>query len=363
MPRYGWINVNPQLTIELKAEAKRLGFSLVGIAPATEADGFAQFERWLDAGFHGEMDYLQNRREARRHPRSILDSVQSVVVLGMDYSKQAENQLPPNHGRVASYACGPDYHPYLWDLLKQLGAWLESQIPNSQTRGVTDSAPLLERDFARRAGLGWFGKNTMLINKHTGSYFFLAALLTNAALAPDDVHSASHCGTCTACLDACPTDAFPQAGVLDARKCISYFTIESKTIAPIEHRSNIGNWIFGCDICQEVCPWNRNAESRTVHFPSQPDLASISAIELLNLSREEFRLRFRLTSLSRAKWQGLRRNAAIVLGNIGDERAIPALEQAIRDDDLVVSEVADWAKHAILERHNDNRNSSDRSDG
>lgn len=334
---------------QLKAEAMRLGFSLFGVAPATEADGFARYEAWLADGYHGDMAYLENRREARRHPHAILESVKSVVMLGFDYSQKPIDNLEPNRGRVAAYARGPDYHNLLWDKLNQLGEWLRST--GAEARGVTDSAPLLERDFARRAGLGWFGKNTMLIDKHRGSFFFLAGLLTNLELPPDEPHAASHCGTCTACLDACPTDAFPSAGTLDARKCISYLTIETKTPFPLEIREGVGDWLFGCDICQAVCPWNRHTGRDEIAFPVDPNLATLDAIELLEMDEPEFRRRFRSTPLARPKWRGLRRNAAIVLGNTGDERALPALERATGDPDPTVREAAAWAKKQISNRN------------
>lgn len=338
------------LRLELKAEALRLGFSLFGVAPATEADGFARYQAWLAQGHHGEMAYLEQRQDARRHPRAILASVRSVVMLGLDYGQTPNEQVEANFGRIAAYARGPDYHDVLWEKLNTLGEWLREHVPEAETRGVTDSAPLLERDFARRAGLGWFGKNTMLINKRTGSFHFLAALLTNIQLPTDPPHTASHCGTCTACLDVCPTRAFPEPGTLDARKCISYLTIETKTPFPPELREGVGDWLFGCDLCQTVCPWNRHAGQDEPSFPFDPNLAKLDAIELFELSEPEFRRRFRHTPLWRPKWAGLRRNAAIVLGNTGDERALPALERGCCDANPTVRDAANWAKTRILAR-------------
>jgi epoxyqueuosine reductase len=207
---------------------------------------------------------------------------------------------------------------------------------------------LLERDFARRAGLGWFGKNTMLLNKHLGSYFFLAALLLDIELQPDPPHEASHCGTCTACLDACPTDAFPEPGILDARKCISYLTIELKGAIPPELRPGMGDWLFGCDICQEVCPWNRRAPLATEPaLQPRADLEAIDPVELLTLSEEEFRHRFRGTALMRPKRRGLLRNACIILGNRGDPAALPALQRALADSEPLVRDAAAWAIERI----------------
>ena len=188
----------------VKAEANRLGFSLSGIAQATDADHFDRFESWLDQGYHGEMDYLAEKRSQRHHPQSILPSVRSVLMVGFEYSSTFPKAEPdfPNSGKVARYAQGPDYHQVIWGKLNELSLWIEEQIPGCQTEPVADTAPLLERDFARRAGLGWVGKNTMLINPAKGSYFFLGAILTDLELKADQPFSTNHCGTCTACLDA-----------------------------------------------------------------------------------------------------------------------------------------------------------------
>jgi epoxyqueuosine reductase len=295
----------------LKAEAVRLGFSHCGVAPAAEAESFQHFEQWLDAGFAASMNYLHNHREARRHPASILPSVRSVVMLAFDYAPSSHPESAG--GKVARYAQGPDYHEMLWAKLAQLADWIRERHPHAECRGVTDSAPLLERDFARRAGLGWFGKNTMLIHPRRGSYFLLATLLTNLDLLPDAPFETNHCGSCTACLDACPTQAFPQPRVLDANKCISYLTIEHRGAIDEPQHAKIGDWLFGCDICQEVCPWNRFAEGH--HWPHRAELQMIDCEELQNQSDAEIRARFRGTSLLRAKPAGLRRNAAVVAAN------------------------------------------------
>jgi epoxyqueuosine reductase len=351
-----------------------LGFSLFGIAPATDADGFGRFADWLDRGYGGEMEYLHQFREERRHPRSVVEGVRSVVMLGLEYHsgdtrhetrdrKTGEDTTPhsvlrtPYSGRVAKYARGPDYHRFIWDRVNELSAWLMTEVPGCYAHGVADTAPILERDFARRAGLGWFGKNTMLINKHRGSFFFLSAFLTDLELTSSEPHTASHCGTCTACLDACPTKAFPEPGVLDATKCISYLTIELRGAIPLELREPMGDWLFGCDVCQDVCPWNTRSPLPLVGeglgvrgFQSDSELATLDPIELLGLSKGEFKKRFQHTSLWRAKRSGLLRNAAIVLGNVGDERAIPALELAMTDNDEVIREAATWALAKVRQR-------------
>jgi len=365
------------LEVRLKAEATRLGFSLSGVAPATEADGFARFQDWLARGYAGEMSYLEKHAEKRRHPAGALESVRSVVMLGLEYGAgfgirdsgfredkeqttspggslfsplNPESRIPNPAGRVASYAQGPDYHRFVWDRINSLAEWLEVEVPGCQTKAVADTAPLLERDFARRAGLGWVGKNTMLINPRRGSFFFLAAILTDVELKPDEPFAASHCGTCTACLDACPTNAFPQPFVLDATKCISYLTIELRSPIPLELRPQIGSWLYGCDVCQDVCPWNRKPSPGPVSFPHDPEMEWLDPVTLLGLDSDAFRLRFKQTSLWRNRRAGLLRNAAIVLGNTGDVSALAALEQALTDPEELIREAAGWAIERIRER-------------
>jgi epoxyqueuosine reductase len=335
----------PALEDRIKEQARRFGFELAGIAAASLADGFDRFLAWLEAGHAGEMAYMHRHAEARRHPQGVLAGVRSVVMLGMSYkpAKLPEAGEVPS-ARVARYARGLDYHDVLRERLNRLLDWVKAAAPGCQGRGVVDTAPLLERDFARRAGLGWFGKNTMLLNKRFGSYFFLGALLLDVELKPDPPHETAHCGTCTACLDACPTQAFPAPGVLDSRRCISYLTIELRGPVPADLRPGVGEWLFGCDVCQEVCPWNRKAPAGTEPaFRARPDLEAVDPVELLGLSEEEFRARFRGTALLRSKRRGLLRNAALVLGNRGDPAALPALRRALADPEPLVREAAQWA--------------------
>jgi epoxyqueuosine reductase len=339
------------LSVRIKQHAHDLGFELAGIASAAPADGFDKLRSWLDQGFAGEMEYMHRHADARRHPSSILTEVRTVVMVGMNYKPDNREQasgLMSRGSKVARYALGQDYHTVLRRCLNQLLAKVQEEVPGCRGRGVVDTAPLLERDFARRAGLGWFGKNTMLLNKRLGSYFFIGALLLDLDLEPDSVHETSHCGTCTACLDACPTEAFVGPGQLDARRCISYLTIELRGPVPENLREPTGNWLFGCDICQEVCPWNRKSPAgKEATFQPRPELESTDPIELLGLSEEQFRERFRGTALMRPKRRGLLRNAAIVLGNQGDPAALPALEKALGDAEPLVREAAGWAIQRI----------------
>lgn len=337
-----------RLAGRIKEQCRALGFDLVGIAPAAEADGFDRLRDWLARGCAGDMGYLHRQAEARRHPASILPSVRSVIMLALNY------HVSSPHGSIAQYALGPDYHDVLRAKLNELLGWIQGEAPGTQGRGVVDTAPLLERDFARRAGLGWFGKNTMLIDKRLGSFFFLAALLLDLELPADAPFTASHCGTCTACLDACPTQAFTGPYQLDARRCISYLTIELRGPMAMELRPGIGPWLFGCDVCQDVCPWNRKAPPGIEPLlQPRPELVGVDAIELLGLTEEAFRRRFRGTALWRAKRQGLVRNAAIVLGNAGNEHALPALLRAAADADPVVQDAARWAMRRIRARFAD----------
>jgi epoxyqueuosine reductase len=345
------MNFMDALEDRLKQQAHGLGFELAGIAPATPADGFARLCSWLARGFAGEMGYMNRHGDARRDPSSILPEVHSVLMVAMNYKPMAEcgleNQPCPSTmpaGKVARYARGADYHDVLRQRLRRLLAWLQEQRPHCRGRAVVDTAPLLERDFARRAGLGWFGKNTMLLNKRLGSFFFLGALLTDLELRADAPHDTAHCGTCTACLDACPTGAFVGPGWLDSRRCISYLTIELKSSVPENLRPGMGDWVFGCDVCQEVCPWNRKAPAGAEpELGGRADLERLDLVELLSLSEEEFRHRFRGTALMRAQRRGLLRNAALALGNAGDPAALPALRRALTDPEALVRVAAAWA--------------------
>ena len=335
------------LTADLKAHAAHLGFDRCGVAAAGRPETLDFLTDWLNRGYAGEMGYLPRREAAYAHPASVLPPVRSVVMCAVNYKTAEPADPAPGSGRVARYAWGGvDYHDLLKDRLQELAAWLHGRVPGCRTRAVVDTAPLLERDFARRAGLGWFGKNTVLIDKHLGSYLLLCGLLTDAVLEYDEPHHAAHCGTCTACLDACPTDAFVAPHVLDARRCISYLTIELRGTIPEPLREGIGEWLFGCDVCQEVCPWNRKAPTTAdPAFHPRPDLDPADCSAILSESEEEWRSRFRGTPLDRPKRAGLRRNAAIVLGNSGDRRFLPILREVAADvhEDPAVRNAAAWA--------------------
>ncbi len=337
---------------ELQKAAFDLGFPLFGITSAIESPGFAKFCSWLDQGYAGSMEYLAKRRSAYQHPSSVLAQAKTLVMLGMPYapaSSRRRKDVPTGQssdtGRVAAYATGTqDYHDLIHHRLKQLSAWFIQRYPGSNVRGVIDTAPLLEREFAVLAGLGWVGKNTLLLNQQTGSYFFLAALLTDTEIESQPSIASDHCGTCTACLDACPTQAFPQPHVLDATRCISYLTIEHRGAIPKEFRESIGDWVFGCDVCQQVCPWNRMAKpSNEQAFQPQPDIENLDLLKLLTLDDDAFRRQYRKTPLWRTRRIGMQRNAMIVLGNQRRIEAFPLLIQHLSSDDAILRRTAAWA--------------------
>lgn len=338
--------MNPaELTQSIKAESTRLGFDLVGACPAVTPQGFDQFVNWLEAGYAGEMLYLEERKEAYRHPSSVLPEVKSLVMLGMHYHTQPPQPTEAGQGRIARYAWGAgDYHDVIHKRLKQLKKYVQSIDETIHVRGVVDTAPLLEREFAELAGIGWRAKNTLLINKHKGSWFFLAALLISAELQYDSPIESSHCGTCTACLDHCPTDAFVGPGVLNATECISYLTIEHRSQIPTELRNGIGDWILGCDVCQEVCPWNRKAPlSEEAAFEPLDAHNPIELRAMFELDDDSFRARFRKTPLWRPKRRGILRNAAIVLGNSPDQANVEPLSKGLNDIEPLVRGASAWA--------------------
>ena len=280
------------------------------------------FNRWIEAGYDGDMAYLARGAQKRGDTRLPFDGVQSAVVVALDYGGKAPD------GPVARYARGDDYHDLMTERLSELHRWIEGEVGHPvRGKPYVDTGPILERDLARKAGLGWFGKNANLINPKLGSYFFLGELLLDLELAPDEPFRTDHCGSCRACLDACPTQAFVEPGVLDATKCISYLTIELKGEIPAEFHAAIaeGGHLYGCDVCQEVCPWNVKF-AREVKEPSfQPRPAVVGrdartlARYILAMSEDEFRAAFKGSAMKRAKVAGLRRNADVVLRELGPD--------------------------------------------
>ena len=352
------------LTDRLKAEARRLGFDQVGIAPAVSPAGYPRFLEWLEAGHAAGMQYMERHAAVRAHPERVLEGVRSVVVVSFVYGRPEPVPPTATQGKVARYARGADYHGVLWRRLEALLDWLHAACPGARGRAVADTAPLLERDFAQLAGLGWIGKNTMLIDRRLGSFTVLGALLVDVALRPDTPHNTNHCGTCTRCLDACPTDAFAGPYQLDARRCISYWTIEHKGAISEAMSGQLGDWAFGCDVCQDVCPWNRKAPpGRTTELEPRPEWTNPDLIAWLSSEPAAFRRSLSGTALERARRAGLLRNAALVLGRRGAAAvaAVPALIGRLDDPDPVIRGAAAWALGRIatagaiaaLEAHRD----------
>ena len=335
----------------IRAQAYGLGFDLVGLTRTGPMETAARFDGWVHAGHAGEMHYLERGAGKRRDSRLPVEGARSAVVVAMNYGGREPS------GPVARYARGDDYHDVMEQRLRSLHACVESWVATPvRGKAYVDTGPILERDLARRAGLGWFGKNTMLINRRIGSFFFLGALLLDLDLEPDAPFEAEHCGTCTRCLDACPTHALLEPGVLDARRCISYLTIELKGAIPLELREPLGALLYGCDVCQDVCPWNVTF-SRTLDGDSPyaarealggKDVRQL-ARELLGMTQPEFSAAFKGSPMKRAKLRGLKRNAALVLGNVGTADDAGALTRALDDEEPLVREHAAWALARLAE--------------
>jgi len=327
-----------------KGHAFALGFDLVGVAQLGPAETSRAFEDWLDAGQAGTMGYLARGAEKRRDTRRPLPGTTHAIVVALDYGGKEPS------GPVARYARGDDYHDVMETKLRELHARLERDAGRAIAgKPYVDTGPILERDLARRAGLGWFGKNTNLLNPSLGSFFFLGTLVLDVALVPDAPFQEDRCGTCTRCIDACPTGAIVAPRRLDATKCISYLTIELRGEIPAELREKIGELVYGCDICQEVCPWNLSF-ARELEVPEFAPRAALTgkdartlARELLTMNQEEFSAAFKGSPMKRAKLRGLKRNAAVVLGNAGEPSAVPALMAALSDTEPLVRSHAAWA--------------------
>jgi epoxyqueuosine reductase len=301
------------LTVALKEEAFRLGFDMVGATPAVVSPDFERFRQWIAEGNAGGMTYLADRLDERRHPNRLLDGVKSLLMLGTNYHTVEPIEPGVDQAKVSRYAWGGDYHELMRERLHRLADFHRRLTPHCEVRGVVDSAPLFERQFARLAGLGWVGKNNLLINPKFGSWFFLAALLTTETLQYDAPCIEDRCGSCRACLDACPTGALTAPRHIDARRCLSYLLIEQREAMPTALRSACGRRLYGCDACQEACPWNRDTPVTTepTFYPSR-GMNPVELAEIASLDEDAFRRRFRHSPLWRAKRDGILRNAEII---------------------------------------------------
>jgi epoxyqueuosine reductase len=332
----------------LVAEAKALGFAAIGFAAA--ADDPLRAERlreWLAAGMHGEMEWMEARAEVRQGPQAMWPAAQSVIALGMSYAPAVDPlalEGDPERARISVYAQGGDYHDTVKKALKALARWLVAQAPDAELKVFVDTAPVMEKPLGEAAGIGWQGKHTNLVSREHGSWLFLGAIYTTLPFAPDPPHE-RRCGSCSACLAACPTDAFPAPYRLDARRCISYLTIEHKGPIPHEFRAAIGNRIYGCDDCLAVCPWNKFAATAARHraFLPRAELTAPRLAELLALDDAGFRQLFSGSPIKRVGRDRFVRNCLISAGNSGNSALTEPVRSLLADPDPVVAEAAEWA--------------------
>ena len=337
------------LAEDIKRRGMELGFQQIGISDVEIPEDEQHLLKWLEKEFHGDMDYMQRHGTKRSRPAELIPGTLRVISARMDYwpgtARDAHDALTDeSHGYVARYALGRDYHKVLRSKLAELGEYINSRLEQHQYRVFVDSGPVLEKALARNAGLGWIGKHTNLINRNAGSWFFLGELLTNLPL-PTDAPASNHCGTCTACMDVCPTRAIVAPYTLDARRCISYLTIELRSSIPEEFRSAIGNRIYGCDDCQLFCPWNKFAQpSDESDFIPRHKLDSTSLTELFSWTEEQFLNRTEGSAIRRIGYECWLRNIAIALGNAPrSDEIIAALSSRANHDSALVREHVDWA--------------------
>lgn len=331
------------LSHAVRSAGAELGFNLVKIAPAVSPTGYHPLLNWISNGYAADMDWIERRKSAYEHPDGVMPGTRSVIVTALNYCNE---EPADSDARISRYAWGTeDYHTVIKKRLKALSKVIRAESPEARCRAVIDTAPLLERDFAKIAGVGWFGKNTMLISREIGSWFFLGVILTTAELEYDQPFESDYCGSCTKCLEACPTDAFPEAGVLDANRCISYLTIERRTKSiPGSLREGMGDWIFGCDICQEVCPWNRFAPRESLpEFHQREVVRNLSLRDLLQLTEDSFTASFAGTPLERTGRDVIVRNAVIAASNKDAAMFREQLIALTTDSSELVREVATWA--------------------
>ena len=336
------------LTQQIQAYANEIGFELVGIIPAAHSETIGRYREWIENGYAGKMHYLEKHLSLKTDVRQLLAEAKSVISLAMNYYTLDPPKAlaqDPGRGQISRYAWGDDYHELIRERLLELVTFIKQTAESElKTRVCVDTAPIIEREYAQKAGIGWIGKNTNLIHWRSGSWYFLAEVLVNIALESDTPELRGSCGTCTRCIEACPTDAIVEPNLLDSRLCISYLTIELKESIPKALRPEMGNWIFGCDICQEVCPWNSKAVPTTEPgFQPRDGNLTPKLLSLVGMTQEEFSRRFKGSPIKRAKRRGFLRNVLVAIGNWGTQRAVPALKDALADDESLVRSHAAWA--------------------
>lgn len=338
------------LTKKLRLRALELGFAECGVAPVEQLEDMQHYDAWLEHGFHADMDYLRRHREKKHDPGLIVPQARSIIVCSFVYNTRAPRSTDAHaegDGWISRYAWGDDYHDFVLKKIRALYAYLTELAPGCSGRYYVDTGPVLERAWAQHAGIGWLGKNTCLINPVLGSYTFLALIITDAELHPDQPMP-DRCGTCTRCLDACPTGALIEANVLDANRCISYLAIEKKDEIPEALREEMGRHIFGCDICQDVCPWNRRAPV-SLEPGVQPREGAVNPAikELLQLDEEAFRRRFRKSPVKRTKFRGFMRNVLIAAGNSRQPEMRACIAPFLEHEDELLRTTARWAYDRI----------------
>ena len=336
------------LTQRIQTRAHELGFELVGITPAEQSQTIQRYRQWIESGYAGKMGYLERHLPLKEDTRRLLEEAKSIISLAMNYytldtpKTLAED---PSRGQISRYAWGDDYHDVIRERLLLLVQFIKDTAQTDlKSRVFVDSGPILEREYAQKAKLGWIGKNTNLINWRSGSWYFLAEVLVSIDLEYETQPLRGSCGTCTKCIEACPTDAIIEPNLLDSRLCISYLTIELKDSIPKELRPQIGNLIFGCDICQEVCPWNSKAVPTTepAFLPRDGNLAP-ELLSLIGMTQTEFSKKFKGSPIKRAKRRGFLRNVIVAIGNWRSRAAVPALRKALTDDEPLIRGHAAWA--------------------
>jgi len=333
-----------QTTDLLKALSLEAGFDRVGVVRLALAANGESFEAWLERGDHAAMSYMAGRLDVRLDPRRLFEGARSALCVALQYHAATTDDVAGDlWPGVARYAHGRDYHNVMIKRLRKLARRIEEAFPGTRTKPYVDTGPVLERDLATGAGLGIAGKNTMLLHPEAGSYFFLGELITSLELEPESP-MADLCGSCSLCLEACPTDALPEPFRLDARRCISYWTIEHRGAIPVEMRSELGKWVFGCDICQEVCPHNdRPLVAADPAFALAEHRRNLDLTALLELDEEGYQELFQGSPMKRSRWEGLRRNASVAMGNSGDRRYVEALSRSLEDPDPVIRRHSAWA--------------------